>query len=86
MYLPYIKCSFSIKKWAYSQKSAFIAEATEIIGVVRIGVSLVEYIYKGTDEVGKKLSQRLYFLQLTRYTIFLIRVKLEDPNLIYLKK
>ena len=26
---------------------AFVAEATEIIGVVRIGVSLVEYIYKG---------------------------------------
>ena len=24
-----------------------VAEATEIIGVVRIGVSLVEYIYKG---------------------------------------
>ena len=40
-------------------ESAFIAEATEIIGVVRIGVSLVEYIYKGT-EVEKKLSQRLY--------------------------
>ena len=28
-------------------ESAFIAEATEIIGVVRIGVSLVDYIYKG---------------------------------------
>ena len=26
---------------------AFVAEATEIIGVVRIGVSLVEYMYKG---------------------------------------
>ena len=26
-----------------------VAEATEIIGVVRIGVSLVEYIYKGKN-------------------------------------
>ena len=28
-------------------ETAIIAEATEIIGVVRIGVSLVDYIYKG---------------------------------------
>ena len=28
-------------------ESAIIAEATEIIGVVRIGISLVDYIYKG---------------------------------------
>ncbi len=28
-------------------ESAFVAEATEIIGVVRMGVSLVEYIFKG---------------------------------------
>ena len=29
---------------------AFVAEATEIIGVVRIGVSLVEYMYKGKSK------------------------------------
>ena len=29
-----------------SGAEAFVAEATEIISVVRIGVSLVEYIYK----------------------------------------
>ena len=30
-----------------AESGAFVAEATEIIGVVRIGVSLVDYIYKG---------------------------------------
>ena len=42
-------------------ESAFIAEATEIIGVVRIGVSLVEYIYKGTQV--KKNYHRDYILK-----------------------
>ena len=28
-------------------ETAAVAEATEIIGVIRIGVSLVDYIYKG---------------------------------------
>ena len=28
-------------------ESAVVAETVEIIGVVRLGVSLVEYIYKG---------------------------------------
>ena len=30
-------------------ETAAVAEAAEIIGVVRIGVSLVEYIYKGKN-------------------------------------
>ena len=30
-------------------ETAAVAEAVEIIGVVRIGVSLVEYIYKGEN-------------------------------------
>ena len=34
---------------------AFVAEATEIIGVVRIGVSLVEYIYRGKQNKNKNL-------------------------------
>ena len=32
-------------------ETAAVAEAAEIIGVVRIGVSLVEYIYKGKNSV-----------------------------------
>ena len=32
-----------------AESGAFVAEATEIIGVVRIGVSLVDYIYKGNE-------------------------------------
>ena len=28
-------------------ESAAVAEAVEVIGVIRLGVSLVEYIYKG---------------------------------------
>ena len=30
---------------------AFVAEATEVIGVVRLGVQLVEYIYKVFDNI-----------------------------------
>ena len=41
-------------------ETAIIAEATEIIGVVRIGVSLVEYIYKGTQV--KKNYHRDYII------------------------
>ena len=32
---------------------AFVAEATEIIGVVRIGVNLVEYIYKVFSKIAR---------------------------------
>ena len=44
---------------------AFVAEATEIIGVVRIGVSLVEYMYKGTVEIITDLNG--YFLNRCRF-------------------
>ena len=36
-----------------SKADAFVAEATEIISVVRIGVSLVEYIYKVFSHIWK---------------------------------
>ena len=34
-------------------ESAVIAEATEIIGVVKIGISLVDYIYRGKNLIIK---------------------------------
>ena len=37
---------FSFIRAEFRSADAFVAEATEIIGVVRLGVSLVEYIYK----------------------------------------
>ena len=33
---------------------AFVAEATEIIGVVKIGVSLVDYIYKVFSKIFRE--------------------------------
>ena len=46
-------------------ETAAVAEAAEIIGVVRIGVSLVEYIYKGKklkpNRIKDTLEQWVFF-------------------------
>lgn len=44
-YLLLLLCSV-LQSQAFVAETSLVAEATEIIGVVRIGVSLVEYIYK----------------------------------------
>ena len=54
-------------------ETAIIAEATEIIGVVRIGVSLVDYIYKGRinflvrQHLISCLLKILYYFSIFKY-------------------
>lgn len=62
---------FSFIRAEFRSADAFVAEATEIIGVVRLGVSLVEYIYKvfshvfedsglsDADLTGKRLPEKI---------------------------
>ena len=45
-------------------ETAAVAEAAEIIGVVRIGVSLVEYIYKGKESRFPKTNYLTVSLEL----------------------
>ena len=47
----FIVISLLISSANLEMSEAFVAEATEIIGVVRLGVSLVEYIYKVFDNI-----------------------------------
>ena len=42
---------FLISSASLEVSEAFVAEATEVIGVVRLGVTLVEYIYKVFDNI-----------------------------------
>ena len=43
--------SLLISSASLEMSEAFVAEATEVIGVVRLGVQLVEYIYKVFDNI-----------------------------------
>ena len=43
--------SLLISSASLDVSEAFVAEATEVIGVVRLGVQLVEYIYKVFDNI-----------------------------------
>ena len=47
----FIVISLLISSANLEMSEAFVAEATEVIGVVRLGVSLVEYIYKVFDNI-----------------------------------
>ena len=47
----FIVISLLISSANLELSEAFVAEATEVIGVVRLGVSLVEYIYKVFDNI-----------------------------------
>ena len=47
----FVVISLLISSASLEVSEAFVAEATEVIGVVRLGVQLVEYIYKVFDNI-----------------------------------
>ena len=59
--------SLLISSASLEMSEAFVAEATEVIGVVRLGVQLVEYIYKVFDNIfeDSEISGGLDGLDLT---------------------
>ena len=53
LFLAILLASFIPQIEPFVAEAGLAAEATEIIGVVRIGVSLVEYIYKGKSKSSR---------------------------------
>ena len=47
----FVVISLLISSASLEVSEAFVAEATEVIGVVRLGVSLVQYIYNVFDNI-----------------------------------